>query len=144
MDVQRLIGEVAKRHNVLLGPNDPILVTLTLNELILADYIERVHALLVAAQDQTSASTAQQMEAAKEIASKLITGAAGYVADQVQMAGATVQAQILDAIKHESLAARQAAREATAAKRATVIGALVAVAASALVVSLALGTAIFR
>jgi hypothetical protein len=33
-----LIGEVAKRHNALLGPNDPILVTLTLNELILEDY----------------------------------------------------------------------------------------------------------
>jgi len=144
MDVQRLIGEVAKRHHVLLGPDDPILVTLTLNELILTDYLARVDALLVAAQDQTSAGTAQQLEAAKDIAAQLVTGAAGYVVDQVQTAGATVQAQLLDALRQENLAARQAAREATAAKRVAIMGAIVAAAASTLVVGIALGALIFK
>jgi hypothetical protein len=144
MDVQRLIMEVAKRHNVLLGPNDPILVTLTLNELILADYVERVHALLVAAQEETSAGTTQQLEAAREIASKLVTGVAGYVAEQVHQAGATLRAEIIETMKQESRAARQAAREAATAKRSAFIAAIIAVAASALGAGLLLGALIFK
>jgi CHASE3 domain sensor protein len=143
MEVQRLILEVAKRHNVLLGPNDPILVTLTLNELILTDYVERIDALLQAAQADTSAGTAQQLDAAREIASKLVTGVAGYVAGEVQRAGATVHAQMLETLKQETLAARQAASEAARAKRSAFMAAIIAVAAAALVAGLLLGAWIF-
>jgi hypothetical protein len=127
MDVQRLIGEVAKRHNVLLGPDDPILVTLTLNELILAGYLERVQTLLEAAQDQTSAGTAQHLAAAREIAARLVTEAGGYVAGQLTEAGAGVQARLLEAVGRELEAAREAARVAAQARRVAVNAALVAV-----------------
>jgi Transcriptional activator TraM len=126
MDVQRLIGEVARRHNVLLGPDDPILVTLTLNELILTGYLERVQALLEAAQDQTSAGTAQHLAAAREIAARLVSEAAGYVAGQLTEAGAGIEARLLEAVGRELEAAREAAHGAAQARRVAVFAALVA------------------
>ena len=48
---------MAKRHNVLITEDDPILVTVTLNELVLAEYLERVHARVQAAEDQISKKT---------------------------------------------------------------------------------------
>jgi len=127
MDVQRLIGEVARRHNVLLGPDDPILVTLTLNELILTGYLERVQALLEAAQDQTSAGTAQHLVAAQETAARLVSEAGGYVAGQLAEAGAGVQGRLLEAVGRELEAAQAAARAAAQAGRIAIVAALVAV-----------------
>lgn len=37
--ISELIAEVAKKHHVLLDKSDPILVTLTLNELLLKRFI---------------------------------------------------------------------------------------------------------
>jgi hypothetical protein len=43
IDIQRLIGEVAGRHRLLLKPDDPALALVTMNELILKDSLEAVH-----------------------------------------------------------------------------------------------------
>ncbi|AWK88600.1 hypothetical protein DEW08_21115 [Azospirillum thermophilum] len=129
MDVQRLIGEVAKRHNVLLGPSDPILVTLTLNELVLTQYVERLTAAIEQAQDQTAAGSAQQIAAARELAGKLVTDAGGYVAGQVEDAGRAVQAQLLASLGRQVQAAQEAAQQAAIARRTALYAALVAVGA---------------
>ena len=141
MDVQRLIGEVAKRHNVLITENDPILVTLTLNELLLAEYLERVHARVQAAEDEISAGVAQSLAASKDIAAQLVTGAAGYVAEQVKAAGASVQAELLEALRREVNAAREAAEQAARAKRYALSAAGVTLAAVALLAGIAWGMA---
>ena len=129
MDVQRLIGEVAKRHNVLLGPSDPILVTLTLNELVLTQYVERLTVAIEQAQDQTAAGSAQQIAAARELAGKLVTDAGGYVAGQVEDAGRAVQAQLLASLGRQVQAAQEAAQQAAIARRTALYAALVAVGA---------------
>ena len=85
-DPKDLIAEVARRHQVLLAPGDPIFVTVTLNEAIVARAVERVAGLLDAAADQMSAATAQQREASKEEAAALVTGAAVYLVQQAEKA----------------------------------------------------------
>ncbi|WGO96403.1 hypothetical protein QCD61_28310 (plasmid) [Pseudomonas viciae] len=144
MDVQRLIGEVAKRHNVLVGHNDPILITLTLNELILGEYIETVNLLLVDAQDQVSAGTAQQTEAAKQIASELITGAAAYIAEQMHTAGDQTTAQMLQLLKAETNLARQQATQAEKSRKGAFVAAMVAATCAALALGLLIGKMFLR
>lgn len=139
MDVQRLIGEVAKRHNVLLGPSDPILVTLTLNELVLAQYVERLIATLEQAEDRTAAGSAQQITAARELAGKLVTETGGYVAGQVEEAGRAVQAQLIASLDRQVQAAREAAQQADVARRTALYAALVAVGAVCCLFGLLMG-----
>jgi hypothetical protein len=44
IDIQRLIAEVATRHNVLLRPDDPGIALVTMNRLVLEDAMENIHA----------------------------------------------------------------------------------------------------
>ena len=83
---ERLIGEVAKRHDLLLSRDDPVLVTVTLNELILAEALAQLQASLDAASQDIAASAAKQIEASKIIAEQLITAAADYVANEIRAA----------------------------------------------------------
>lgn len=83
---ERLIGEVAKRHDLLLSRDDPVLVTVTLNELILAEALAQLQASLDAASQDIAASAAKQIEASKITAEQLITAAADYVANEVRAA----------------------------------------------------------
>ena len=43
IDVQRLIAEVAARHNLFLKPDDPAIALVTMNQLILDAAVETVH-----------------------------------------------------------------------------------------------------
>ena len=44
IDIQRLIAEVAARHNVFLRPDDPGIALVTMNRLVLEDAMENIHA----------------------------------------------------------------------------------------------------
>jgi hypothetical protein len=44
IDIQRLIAEAAVRHKLLFKPDDAAFEIVTMNQLILDDSIERVHA----------------------------------------------------------------------------------------------------
>ncbi len=100
-DVQRLIGEVAKRHNMLLGPDDPIFIGVTLNELVLARAMEQVQASVAAMLAEHALVSAQHREAAKAVAEQLITGAADYVAKEVKAAGGELEAAMRAAAREE-------------------------------------------
>jgi hypothetical protein len=85
-ELDRLISEVAKRHHILIDRNDPVLVTVTLNELVLTEMIARIEAGAQAARAEIAAGAAQQIEAVKTIASRLITAAAEYADEQFRLA----------------------------------------------------------
>jgi hypothetical protein len=129
LDFQKIKAEVAKRHHVVLDENDPILVTLTLHELIINGYLERMQALLVDAQNQISATSAQQEETSKAIASRIVTGAADYIADEIQKNCDALQGRLNEAFKHKL-------DEINQAKQVVIWAAFVALAA----VSFAIGT----
>jgi hypothetical protein len=135
--VKQLIGEVAKRHNLLLPHDDPVFAILTLNELALGGLIERVEAAVEAAQDQVSAGAVQQREAATALAQQVISGGAEALAKANAKAAAELQAAIKATLADELAAVRRAAAEAREARQSAWQAAL----AAAGVVCLLIGAA---
>jgi len=125
MDVQKLIGEVARRHSVLVDPSDPIFVAVTLNELLLAEQIEVHRAATQEACRATVEAMQRHAEDAKHVASQLVTGSASYVTDQIRIAGAALRAQLdqlhRDALRSVREACTEAAKQRTLAQRTTVV-----------------------
>ena len=135
LSVQELIGEVAKRHGVLLGPNDPILVTLTLNELIVGGYVDRVERAVGDTLDQLSGAQAQHIEAAREIASGIVTRAADDGADQIHKAVDDLVSQLRAGLAADVAAANEAAKQARQAR----MGAIYALVGAAILLALTIG-----
>ena len=77
-ETQRLIGEVAKRHGIVLGSGDPLCVVLTVLELFLNRYLTRLDGMFQAHQAVSFEAMDRSSDAAKAIAERLITGAANY------------------------------------------------------------------
>jgi hypothetical protein len=117
MDVQALIGEVAKRHNVLVDPTDPIFVTVTLNELLLAEHVRQLEAAVQQAGRAALAGSAQQVEQARQVASLLVADGAKYASDQVRAAGAGLRAQLERLVQDSVQLAQTASREAERSRR---------------------------
>lgn len=128
-----ILKQVAIKHSVLLGKDDPILVTVTLNEMVLARYLELAAAQYADANRALTISLQQQVDQSKETAGRVITAAADYVAKEVQLA---VTSAITDA-RHAGQDAAANNRDARAAKNGAFLAAVVA-GASALIAVVAL------
>jgi len=87
-DREALIAEVAKRHKILLDPDDPAFALITINEIVLSRAIAIVEAKLEAMERRLAQISAQQAETAKAIGEAIITAAAAYVAERLKDAGA--------------------------------------------------------
>jgi hypothetical protein len=116
-EIEKAIGEVARQHNLLLSPDDPLLVTITLNEVILQRIIAGQLQAIEAAQDQIAAGTAQQVEMARQIAGLVITGAADYVAGELKATATALKAEWLAAIEAEKTQLLATATDARQAQR---------------------------
>lgn len=139
LSVDALIGEVAKRHNLLLGKNDPILATVTLNELVVAAYVARIEESLKASLDQLSAAQVQHTETAKDIASAIVTRAADYGADQLYKATDDLLANLRAGLAADVAAAREAAKQAQQARQCALYVLVAAVVVLALMLGLVIG-----
>ena len=69
----RLIGEVAKRHGIVLGSGDPLCIVLTVLELFLDRYLSRLDGMFQAHQAVSFEALDRASDAAKAIAEQLIT-----------------------------------------------------------------------
>lgn len=83
IDFDEIRKEVAIRHNVLIGKDDPVLVTVTLNELILKQYLNLVEKRCATANRELTISQQQHIDQSKQTAGKIITEASNYVSEQV-------------------------------------------------------------
>lgn len=112
IDFDELRKEVAIRHNLLLTPNDPVLVTITLNELVLAHYVE----ILTAQNEQhlvaLNLAMNDHIASAKDTGAKVITTAAGYVSDEVSKSVAVVTEAASAKLTGNLAEAKEAARVA--------------------------------
>jgi hypothetical protein len=97
-DVKELIGEVAKRHHILLSEDDPVLVTLTLNELILTRAIAQIEAHIEACKEQVSIAAAEHIAASKALAEDIVTAGAAYLAGELRAAVAEATATLREAV----------------------------------------------
>jgi uncharacterized membrane protein YoaK (UPF0700 family) len=87
-DRDALIAEVAKRHKILLDPDDPAFALITINEIVLSRAIAIVGAELQEVDLRLAHISAQQTETAKAIGEAIITTGAAYVAERLKDAGA--------------------------------------------------------
>jgi hypothetical protein len=97
-DVKELIGEVAKRHHILLSEDDPVLVTLTLNELILTRAILEIEAHIQACKEQASIAAAEHIAASKALAEDIVTAGAAYLVGELRAAVAEATAALGEAV----------------------------------------------
>ncbi|MDD4937252.1 MAG: hypothetical protein PHT60_15925 [Acidiphilium sp.] len=133
IDFDELRKEVAIKHSVLLGPNDPILVTVTLHDIVLGRYVEVLSAQNEGHQKALSAALAEHVEQSKAIGGRIITDAADYVSRQVREAvtsaltdtGAKLRAD-LDAAQTARQQSANLAAEARSARSTAIIAAVVA------------------
>lgn len=75
IDFDELRKNVAIKHNVLLDHDDPMLVTVTLNDLVLRHYAKIL-----------SGAMKDHVEQSKEIAEGILSETADYISDQVLQA----------------------------------------------------------
>ena len=94
MNVQDLIGEVAKRHNVLVDPQDPIFVAVTLNELLLAEHVQKMQASLERAEKATALASSRHLDVARRTAADLMADSSRHVSDQMRAAGSALRTQL--------------------------------------------------
>jgi len=138
-EIEEAIGEVARKHNLLLSPDDPLLVTVTLNEAILHRLIARQTEAIEAAQDQISAGTAQQIETAREVAGLIVTGAADYVAGAVRAAMTALKEDLLATVAAQKAEALRAAEDARQAQRTAWYAAITVLVAIGVLLGVAIG-----
>ena len=100
IDLDEIIKTVAIKHGMVLDRDDPILVTVTLHEVILNRYLDLLSAHNQRYQRELSAAIYAQSELAKEgakkIAEQIVTAGAEYVANQACL---TVEASVRKTIE---------------------------------------------
>jgi hypothetical protein len=144
MKVQELIGEVAKRHNVLVDPSDPIFVAVTLNELLLAEHVAKVEAALERAENALAMAASRHLEKTRWTATTLVANSSAALSEQLKAAGPALRSQLQHAVREMLLTAGAAAAEAARQKRATQRAAAVAIASACAVFFMALATWLAR
>lgn len=117
IDFDDIRKEVAIRHNVLLGKDDPILVTVTVNELVLGRYLDLISDQYDEANRTLTLTLQQQVEQSKETAGKVITEAANYVSDQLRQTVADTIKEAGKDLRRQIAEAQAASREAVASGR---------------------------
>lgn len=117
IDFDDIRKEVAVRHNVLLGKDDPILVTVTLNELVLGRYLDLISDQYDEANRTLTLTLQQQVEQSKETAGKIITDAANYVSDQTRQTVAEAIKDVGKELRQQVAEVKTASREAVASSR---------------------------
>ncbi len=113
IDLDELRSTVALKHNVLLGKDDPILVTVTMHELIMARYIQILTEAYAQHQKELTAAIAEQTVHAKEAGGRIITDAAEYASGRIREAVNAALADADAAARRESQDARLSADQAT-------------------------------
>jgi hypothetical protein len=84
IDTQRLIGEVAGRHRLLLKPEDPALALVTMNELILKNTLETVHTEIRATIAEFHASMKKAEERAGSMLAQQVKESATQIRESLQ------------------------------------------------------------
>ncbi len=139
MNVQQLIGEVARRHNVLVDPDDPIFIAVTLDELLLAEHLQRVQLALSQAEQAAALASGRHVESAKLAAAQLMMDGARHVSDQVRVVGSALRKELEHLVRDHVMTAQMAAAESVHHRRTSQWCAAIAVACACLVMGIAGG-----
>jgi hypothetical protein len=84
IDHQAIMDAVLKEHKVVLDKDDPIMVTVTINRLILQRYITEVEKILEKSNEKQTLIMKQQLDQSKKAAQEIITKATDYASQQAR------------------------------------------------------------
>lgn len=136
-EIKRLIGEVAKRHKILVAHDDPSFLFLTLLELVSSRHLEKSDGILAMRGEALLDALERAAGAAKTTGEQLITAAADYVAKQTRSS----VAELTEALTRAA-AAERAKIDLTAkdARRVLWVSSCAAVAVLSILIGVAIGT----
>lgn len=117
IDFDEIRKQVAIKHNVLIGKEDPVLVTVTVSEMVLDRYLDLVSEHYEDATRALTVSMEQQVEQAKGTAAKIITDASTYVSDQLRQAVVAAVNEAGGELRRQIAAAQAASRDSVASGR---------------------------
>lgn len=83
IEVDELIAKVAKKHNLLLSKDDPILITITLNEYVVSKHLELVDQHFNSLKSDLEQLYFRQQEENKELAKKIINASLKVTQDTI-------------------------------------------------------------
>lgn len=107
IDFDEIKKTVAIEHNILLDRDDPALIAVTLNELIIQKYIDILEEKNDAYRKSIDAALQKGIADAKVTAGKVITEGGNYVSEQVNVAVTSALDEGMTQIKRELLEIRE-------------------------------------
>ena len=98
MDRNAIIERVARDHGVLLGQDDPILVTITIMDSVLADYTARVEASVARLESTLEDISVRHARQSRATAEEVVDTAAKAASAEIRAAGRTAAASMAAAL----------------------------------------------
>lgn len=133
LDKERIIQEIARRHRILLSPDDPIFAALAMNDVVLSAYIAKVQESIEHLAGRVEEVTHHYTQDSRAIARQIVGQAVQQALGQIQAGAGQISAQMA-ADMRAVLAEQQAlARQARRAGRVALLAAAATVLASAAV-----------
>lgn len=131
IDIQKLLGTIVKRHGIMVKEDDPAFILITMLEEVSKAHLGHLTTELEKALDGITASSAEQKEASRLIAERIVNEGGQFIAERIQTAGLSMGPAITSAVilgLQPTLSAVNArAAEAAKARFAALIAAGVAV-----------------
>jgi Transcriptional activator TraM len=110
--IDELIKEIAAKHGIAIGRDDPIMILQTVNARLLEDSAKAQQAMLERYKEELEALSARWSSDAKEKAERVLNASLGAsrksMQEQTRETGALVRAEIETALGLVSIALRQA------------------------------------
>ncbi len=133
IDFEEIRKQVSIKHNVLLGKDDPILTTVTINEMVLGRYVEIISEKTNESNQSLIKSLEHQVALSKKTAGEIITEAANYVSNQLHASVTDAVNAACIELKNQlaqsqaiSVEALRSAQQAQAAQKIALLAAIVA------------------
>lgn len=98
LDLDRLISDVAARHQLVLRRDDPILATVALHEAILDQQAARIEAIIAELATHCDQASRQQVERSREIARTVVGEALTLAQQEIDKAADRAAARLDQAV----------------------------------------------
>jgi Skp family chaperone for outer membrane proteins len=127
MDIDNLIGEVAKKFGVLYTKNDPVLTAAYVNERVLGEHIDRLERLLAKAQERLVEEARRQEDRLLAFGNQVMEEASVAAAQQVRSATEDFKNQIENGVLQALGTAVEAAAESKKSSHASELAAVASI-----------------
>lgn len=139
VDIDYIRLEVARRHGVMVGKDDPIVTFVTVNELVLEGLLAQTREASDELERRGAALMAQEVATVKATAERMIGGAASFFTQEVRKAADGAATSVSDSIERRVAQAIAAAERSEAVVRPVYFAAAATIAAAFLTVGLVIG-----